>query len=119
MRATRRPTGAARILATGLAARLALGLVLTGCADTSDSAEDRAAEAAGGQGSRDDGGLGRATVSPPSADRAGPSSPAAPHGADEAERGSQKVAGPAPGPRQRPGLRPFSGQRGVGKLKSR
>ena len=97
MRTTCRPTQATRILTAGLAASLALGLGLTGCAGTSVGIEDRAAGAAGGQSPRDDGGPGRVTVSPTSAgpDRAGLSSPAAPPGAgsdeaDKVELGSEK-----------------------------
>jgi hypothetical protein len=76
-----RPTLTTRIFTIRLVASLVLGLVLTGRASAADGAEDRAAGAAGGQGSRDNGGPGRATVSPPSAGRDGPSSPAAPSGA--------------------------------------
>ena len=106
MRTTRRPRQTTRILTAGLAASLAMGLVLTGCGATPDSVEDRAAGAAGGQGPRDDGGPGRVTemASPSGSDRARPSSPAAPAGAeadaaDEPAKGSEKwrVRRPAAG----------------------
>jgi len=99
MRTTRRPTRATGILTAGLAARLATGLVLTGCEATPVGAEDRAAGAAGGQSPRDDdGGPGRVTKKSPSSvesDRGGLSSPAAPPGsgadaADEPVKGSEK-----------------------------
>ncbi len=105
MRTTRRPRQVTRIYAAALAASLAAGLVLTGCAGTSGSAEDRAAGAAGGQSPRD-GGPGRMTMSPSSGrpDRGGLSSPAAPPGAeadaaDEPAKGSEKwrVRRPAAG----------------------
>jgi hypothetical protein len=80
MRTTRRPTQATRILTTGLAAGLAVGMVLSGCGGTTERIEDRAAGAAGGQSSRTDGGPRKATsLSPVSgSDRVGLSSPAAP-----------------------------------------
>lgn len=87
MRTTRRPAQVTRILRSGLTASLALGLLLTGCAGTSETAEDRAAGAAGGQSPRTDGGPGRVTVSPASVglERVGLLSPAAPSEAEEAE----------------------------------
>ncbi len=75
-----------------------MGLLLTGCAGTSETAEDRAAGAAGGQSPRTDGGPGRVTVSPASVglDRVGLLSPAAPSEAEEAgnsERAPQGARG--------------------------
>ena len=93
MRTTRRPTQATRILTTGLAASLAMGLMLSGCGSTAEGIEDRAAGAAGGQGWRGHGGPGRATVSPPSAGRDRLSSPAAPSDSDKAEAGQRGLAG--------------------------
>jgi hypothetical protein len=100
MRTTRRPTQATRIFTAGLAASLATGLVLTGCAGTPVGAEDRAAGAAGGQSPRDDdGGPGRVTKKSPSSvesDRGGLSSPAAPpgSGADAADEWWTGARGP-------------------------
>jgi hypothetical protein len=80
MRTTRRPAEASRILTAGLAASLAMGLVLSGCGNTTERIEDRAAGAAGGQSSRTDGGPRKVASSSPvsGSDRNELSSPAAP-----------------------------------------
>ena len=107
MRTTRRPTQATRILTTGLAASLAMGMMLSGCGSTTKGIEDRAAGAAGGQSSRTDGGPRRVTsTSPaPGSDRVGLSSPAA------LPEGDKDVAGkPARGSEQWRARRPAAGR---------
>lgn len=80
MKTTRRPTPAVRVLTTGLAASLAMGMMLSGCGSATEGIKDRAAGAAGGQSSRTDGGPRKVALSSPASgsDRVELSSPAAP-----------------------------------------